>query len=308
MKFATFAMALAGAATVNALGELGFDLGVQRNSDAACKETADYLENFKNMAFLTNTVRTYAVSDCGTLANMGPALVQSGFKAFLGVWPTDAAHFAAEQAALTTYLPTISINNVHAITVGSEALYRGDLTAEQLATAIDTVKTLIAGLKDKDGQSWASVPVGTVDSWNVLVNGANEPAIKAADIVLANAFSYWQGQVQANASYSFFDDIMQAIQTIQTIKGTTDIPFWVGETGWATAGGSFESAVPDIANAESFWQNGICTIRAWGINTIVFEAYDESWKPPTSGIDGVEQHWGVLLDDGTPKYNLTCAY
>lgn len=310
MKFTnSIAMAVLGtAAVVNAFGELGFDLGVKRNKDGNCKETADYLVDFKDMSFLTNTVRVYAASDCNTLANIAPALVESGFQAFIGVWPNDDAHFSAEKAALTTYLPTISTSNVRAITVGSEALYRNDLTPQALADKITEVKNLIKDLKDKDGNSWSSVPVGTVDSWNVLVDGYSTPAIKAADIVLANAFSYWQGQTQANASYSFFDDIMQALQTIQSVKGTTDIPFWVGETGWATSGGNFGASVPSTENAQHFWKSAICAIRAWGINTLVFEAYDESWKPDTSGISDVEKYWGVLHDDGTPKYDLTCSF
>ena len=44
---------------------------------------------------------------------------------------------------------------------------------------------------------------------------------------------------QANASYSLFDDVMQALQTLQTAKGSTDIEFWVGETGWPTDGSSY---------------------------------------------------------------------
>lgn len=310
MKFSTSVAlaALAGASSVAAFGELGFDLGVKRNSDGNCKETSDYVTDFKDMAALTNTIRVYAVSDCNTLANIAPALTQTGFQAFLGVWPNDDAHFAAEKAALSTYLPTLSVSNVRAITVGSEALYRADLTASALADKINDIKSFLKDIKDKDGKSWSSVPVGTVDSWNVLVDGASTPAIQAADIVLANAFSYWQGQTQANASYSFFDDIMQALQTIQTVKGSTDISFWVGETGWPTGGGSFQASIPSTENAQHFWKSAICAIRAWGINTLVFEAYDESWKPDTSGIEGVEKYWGVLADDGTPKYDLACTF
>ncbi|VVT50914.1 uncharacterized protein SAPINGB_P002922 [Magnusiomyces paraingens] len=310
MKFSTSLAlaAFAGASSVAAFGDLGFDIGVKRNSDGNCKETSDYLTDFNDMSSLTNTVRVYAVSDCNTLANMASALTQTGFQAFLGIWPNDDAHFAAELAALSTYLPTISVSNVRAFTVGSEALYRGDLSASALADKINSAKSYISTLKDKDGNSWSSVPVGTVDSWNVLVDGGNAAAIQAADIVLANAFSYWQGQTQANASYSFVDDIMQALQTIQTIKGSTDIPFWVGETGWPTAGGSYGVSVPSVENAQHFWKSAICAIRAWGINTLVFEAYDESWKPDTSGISNVEKHWGVLNDDGSAKYDLACTF
>lgn len=297
-------LALGGAA--KALGELGFDLGVRRNSDGACKTTFDYLKDFKEMSIVTSTVKVYAVSDCGALGNMGPALEQSGFTAFLGIWPTDEGHYAAEKAALWAYLPRLSVNSIRGITVGSETLYRKEMTAEELGYKINEIKALLRGIEDKDGKSWSCVPVGTVDSWNVIVDGGSAAVIRAADLMMVNAFSYWQGQSMGNSTYSFFDDVMQALQTIQGIKGRNEFPFWVGETGWATAGGDFGESVPSIEKAASFWQNAVCGIRGWGINTIVFEAYDESWKPNTSGIEGVERHWGVLNDDGSPKYNLVC--
>lgn len=310
MKFSTtaFALALSCASTVSAVGQLGFDLGVRRNIDGGCKTSLDFLKDFRELSNLTNTVRVYAVSDCGTLGNIAPALAEANFKAYLGIWPTDDAHFANEKAALRAYLPTISVNNIRGLTVGSESLFRADLTAHQLAQKIYDIKNILKNLKDKDGKPWSSVPVGMVESWNILIDGHNAPALEASDIIMANAFSYWQGQTMANSSFSLFDDVMQVMQTIQTIKNSTDFPFWVGETGWATSGGNFGPAVPSLENAATFWQDSICAIRAWGVNTLIFEAYDEAWKPNSSGIEGVEQHWGVLHDDGTPKYNLTCKF
>lgn len=315
MKFSTSAAALAllsAASSVNAIGTLGFDLGVKRNTDAQCKDTSDYLSDFSGIEPYSSLIRVYAASDCNTLEYLAPALLEkTSFKAILGIWPNDDDHFALEKTALSTYLPTISVSSVYAFTVGSEALYRADLTADELAAKITEIKSFVADIEDKDGNSYGSIPVGFADSWDIIVDGANAAPIKASDIVLSNAFSYWQGQTQANASYSFFDDIMQSLQAVQTIS--SDIEFWIGETGWATAGADYGSAVPSVSNAASFWQEGICAIRAWGINTLVFEAYDESWKPDTTGdngvsISGVEKNWGVLNDDGTPKYELTCSF
>ncbi|KAK9456072.1 glycoside hydrolase superfamily [Dipodascopsis uninucleata] len=300
----TAAICLAAASSVAAMGELGFNLGVQRNSDSQCKTTSDYLQDFATLKGYTNIVKVYASSDCGTLANIGPALKEAGFQMILGVWPTDDTHYAAEKAALSTYLPVTDPSVIYGITVGSEALYRGDLSASALADKIDEIRTLVHAI---DG--YGSTPVGTVDSWNVLVDANNVDAITASDMVFANAFSYWQGQTMANSSHSFFDDIMQALQVIQTAKGSTDIEFWVGETGWATDGGNYESSVPSVSNAATFWQESICAIRAWGVNTFVFEAFDESWKPVTSGISGVETHWGVFTNDNvSPKYSLSCNF
>ena len=47
---------------------------------------------------------------------------------------------------------------------------------------------------------------------------------------------------------------MQALQTLQTAKGSTDIEFWVGETGWPTDGSSYGDSVPSVENAADQWQ------------------------------------------------------
>ncbi|CCE82795.1 Piso0_002542 [Millerozyma farinosa CBS 7064] len=302
-KLGVFAAAIAAA---SAMGDLAFNLGVKDNN-GNCKTTDGYESDFSTLSPYSKTVKTYAVSDCNTLQNLGPAAEEAGFELFLGIWPTDDSHFEAEKSALQSYLPNISKNTVKYFLVGSEALYRNDMSASDLASKIDDVKSLLKNIKDKNGDSYSSVPVGTVDSWNVLVDGASQPAIKAADFVFANAFSYWQGQTQDNASYSFFDDIMQALQTIQSTKGQTDITFYVGETGWPSQGSNYESSQPSVDNASNFWQDAICALRAWGVNVAVFEAFDEAWKPETSGTNDVERYWGVFNSDGSLKYSLNCG-
>lgn len=295
----------------NCFFQLGLNYGVN-NNQGACKTEQEIVSDLAILSKDVKTLKTYALANCDTLKNVGQAVAEINantdqkMKVIFGVQPGDDTAYAAELAAMDQYLPKMSVDTVTAFTVGSESLYRKDYTAQQLADKIAAVKTHLLTLKDKNGNSWSAVPVGTVDSWNVLVDGANTAAIKACDVVFANAFSYWQGQTMANASYSFFDDIMQALQVIQTAKGSTDIDFWVGETGWPTEGGSFGDSVPSVDNAKTFWQQGICGIRAWGINVAVFEAFDEPWKPQTSDIEGVENSWGVYDQNQKLKYDLTC--
>ena len=293
--------------SVAAMGDLAFNLGV-KNDDGTCKDVSTFEGDLDFLKSHSKIIKTYAVSDCNTLQYLGPAAEAEGFQIQLGIWPNDDAHFEAEKEALQNYLPKISVSTIKIFLVGSEALYREDLTASELASKINDIKDLVKGIKDKNGKSYSSVPVGTVDSWNVLVDGASKPAIDAADVVYSNSFSYWQKNSQANASYSLFDDVMQALQTLQTAKGSTDIEFWVGETGWPTDGSSYGDSVPSVENAADQWQKGICALRAWGINVAVYEAFDEAWKPDTSGTSSVEKHWGVWQSDKTLKYSIDCKF
>ncbi|CDR46624.1 CYFA0S24e01376g1_1 [Cyberlindnera fabianii] len=306
MRFTTLASIAAAVSSVHAIGDLAINLGVQNSY--GCKTADEFKKELEILSGYTSKVRVYAASDCNTLEVLGPVAEEAGFTIFQGIWPNDDAHFSAEKEALQSYLPKIKKSTIEAITVGSEALYRADLTATELANAISDIKDVIADITDSEGNSYKDTPVGFVDSWNIIVDGGSLPAIQASDFVFANAFSYWQGQTQANASYSFFDDIMQALQVIQTAKGETDINFWVGETGWPTDGTAFESSKPTVENAAAFWQDAVCAIRGWGVNVIAFEAFDESWKPDTSGTSDVEKYWGIWDANYKLKYDLSCDF
>lgn len=50
----------------------------------------------------------------------------------------------------------------------------------------------------------------------MIVTSDAKPAIEASNIILANAFSYWQGQKMDNATHSFFDDIMRTSSILKS--------------------------------------------------------------------------------------------
>jgi glucan 1,3-beta-glucosidase len=126
--------------------------------------------------------------------------------------------------AIKQYAPQYK-DQVYAITVGSETMYRGNFTGDELLQKIQEVKAAVPGFK-----------VGTADSWNKFQDGTADPLIKGGvDILLCNGFSYWQGQAIGNATKSVFDDMMQSFGHIQSVSGSLDKPeLWVGETGMLT--------------------------------------------------------------------------
>ncbi|OLL22544.1 Glucan 1,3-beta-glucosidase [Neolecta irregularis DAH-3] len=308
MRASTFALALfSSLGSASAVGLLGFCLGAT-HADGTCKSQNDFELDFAALKPYTNTVRIYSLSDCNTLQNILPALKTSEFKILLGIWPTDDSHFAAEIAAMKKYLPMYGVNNIIGITIGSEVLYRKDLTVDALAARINTVKSSLAAL------GFGGVKIGTADSWNILITDAVRPVIEVSDLLLVNAFSYWQGEAPADMAHSFVDvsDIAQSKTFIESVKGnSTGFDFYVGETGWPSEGAAFQSATCNLSIAASYWQTAICGIRKWGINVFVFEAFDEPGKPSATSdtgvqVEGVEGHWGVFTVDRKAKYNLTC--
>ncbi|ORY78538.1 hypothetical protein BCR37DRAFT_405367 [Protomyces lactucae-debilis] len=294
--------ALLATAAASGTGALMFCLGVKK-ADGSCKFQADYALDFAALGPYSKAVRIYSTSDCNTMQEIMPAAKAAGFKVLLGIWATDADHFALEKTTVQKFLPLYR-DQVSAITVGSEHLYRGDLTGTQLAAQITEVRNLVKGL------GYTDIPIGTADSWNKYKDGTADPVIAVSDILLTNSFSFWEGQSKADMTTRFFNNIGQALAKIEAIKGTSDFTFYVGETGWPTSGSAYDQAVPDLATAELHWQSTICGLRHWGINLSVFEAFDEPWKPAAIGDNGValpETSWGVFTSDRKLKYkSLSC--
>ncbi|RPA75046.1 glycoside hydrolase [Ascobolus immersus RN42] len=287
-------------------GKLGFALGNQ-NPDGSCKKTADYKKELAIIGTRGKHIRMYTATECGDLNELLPALKGTDFKVLLGVWPTghiqytQDSKFEAEKEALKKALPKYGFENIMGITVGSEHMYRKELKGDKLSKNIEEVRKIVRAVKGGE-----NIPVGTADSWNKWVEGDAEPAIVGSDIVLANAFSYWQGQKMNNATQSYYDDIMQALNRVQTVKKDQPFEFWVGETGWPSKGKAFEDGAPgSVENQRKYWKEAICSMLNWGINIFVFEAFDEDWKPAEKD-NSVEKHWGVWNLDGTEKFDMSC--
>ena len=303
MRFSKIApLVLAAApAIVSAAGTLGFALGT-KNPDGSCKSQADYEADFDAISAASGSrlVRGYSASDCNCTQGILPAAENKGFKVILGVWPDYDESFAKDVDALVEHVPNFP-DQVYAVTVGSETLYRGNFTGEELSERIQRVKQLLPGVK-----------VGTADSWNKYADGTADAIIQnGVDIVLVNAFAYWQAQDISNATATYFDDIMQAFARIQDISGSTETPeLWNGETGWPSDGGSdFGAAEAGTDNAATFYETGVCGMLAWGVNVFYFEAFDEPWKPHSIGDNGEvadETHWGAMTAQRVAKHSLRC--
>ncbi|KAF1816948.1 glucan 1,3-beta-glucosidase-like protein [Eremomyces bilateralis CBS 781.70] len=303
MHFSTLiSVALAAApAAVSAAGTLGFALGT-KNPDGSCKSQSEYESDMDAIVAASGStlVRGYAASDCNAAQNILPAAKEKGFKVVLGIWPDVEESFTKDTEAVKEY-GTKYEDQVYAITVGSETLYRGNFTGAELLEKIQTVKKIMPNTK-----------VGTADSWNKYADGTADDVIRGKpDILLINAFGYWQGQPIDNATHTYFDDMMQAITHIQSVAGDTDsIEIWNGETGWPTDGGSdYGAASAGTDNAATYYSEGVCGMLAWGVNVFYFEAFDEPWKPHTVGDSGNaadETKWGAMGADRKTKFDLKC--
>ncbi|KAM5471747.1 glycoside hydrolase 3 protein [Microsporum audouinii] len=302
MRFSTvISLALAASpVAVSAAGNLGFALGVKK-PDGSCKKQEDYEKDFDVLKAHSTIVRTYAAADCDNTLYLLPAAKKKGFKVVLGIWPDVPESFKADTEALKKAVPG-NEDVISAITVGSESLYRGNFTGEELLGKINEVKQLFPKIR-----------VGTADSWNKYADGTADALIKGGvKYLLVNAFAFWQGTPIDEAPKTFFKDAYEAAKHIQTIAGKAakDVYIAIGETGWPTDGGSdYGAAKAGTKNAKQYHDKAICPMLALGVDVFYFEAFDEPWKPKSIGDNGKaadETHWGMYTADRQPKFEVSC--
>lgn len=229
MRFsaATLALAAAPAVVSAAKGSMGFALGTKLPS-GECKAQADYEKDFDAIkdASGATIVRGYAAADCNMTKSILPAAEKKDFKVVLGIWPDVEESFNNDLNAIVGVADKYK-DTIYAVTVGSETLYRGNFTGAELKAKIETVKG-----KLPDG-----IKVGTADSWNKFNDGTADALLGSVDILMINAFAFWQGAGDKNATHVYFNDMFQAISHIEEKVGGADkIEIWNGETGWPTAG------------------------------------------------------------------------
>ena len=74
----------------------------------------------------------------------------------------------ADKAALSKYATDEYKDQLYAVTVGSETLYRGNFTGDELLDKINDVRTVLP----------KGAKVGTADSWNKWADGTGDAVIK----------------------------------------------------------------------------------------------------------------------------------
>ncbi|EOA81992.1 glycoside hydrolase family 17 protein [Exserohilum turcica Et28A] len=282
---------------------MGFALGTKM-ANGQCKTQQDYEADFDAIKFQSDAtmVRGYSAADCDMAKHALAAAKAKGFKVMLGIWPDVEASFKRDLAAVIAVASSYP-GTLYAVTVGSETLYRRNFTGAELADKISTVKAQLP----------EGVKVGTADTWNRIADGTANAVLGVSDILLINAFAFWQGAARNDAPRILFDDMAQAVRRVESeLKGDKDkIPeIWGGETGWPTSSDShYEDAVGGLDNARYYYQHGYCGIVNWGYNAFYFEAFDELWKPMSVGKNGHaadETTWGAMTADRKAKFSLKC--
>lgn len=226
----------------------------------------------------TDSIRTFgSTNGLEVQACVARAL---GFKTAIGAWLDRDV--TANESEISNLVNAARANCVDLAIVGSEALFRGDLTADALVAYINDIRTRIGPL---------AIPVTTVERFPEL--RAHPEIIDAVDVVLVNYYPFWDGIAIDDAVPVLHDWHLQ----LKSLAGAKEIV--VSETGWPDAGQQIGDAVPSDANADLYFLTFASWARAEHVRYFYFEAFDEAWKVSQEGAVGA--HWGIWDSQGVLK-------
>jgi exo-beta-1,3-glucanase (GH17 family) len=157
------------------------------------------------------------------------------------------------------------------VIVGTEALYRGNVSPSTLINYINQVKTAAPG-----------VPVTTADTYTQLL--FNPGVMAAVDVVTFNIYPFFEG-VRLEDSVAWINGWYQVVQQAAGAKQVV-----ISETGWPSGGAQIGDAVPSVVNSASYFLDFISWARLNNVGYFYFESFDESWKisensqGPTFGV------------------------
>ncbi|MCU1715989.1 beta (1-6) glucans synthase [Pseudomonas sp. 5P_3.1_Bac2] len=223
-------------------------------------------------------LRTYSVTGLEQL----PQLARKyGLKLMVGAWVSRSAADTQIEVNNAIKIANAYPDVIQAVIVGNEALLRKEVTAQQLVSLIDQVKTQI------------QQPVTYADVWEFWLK---HPEIApAVDFITIHLLPYWEDNPAG---------IEQALAQVAKVRERFGRDFapkdiLIGETGWPSEGRQRETAVPSLVNQATFIRGFVAMAEQHGWRYNLIEAFDQPWKRISEGAVG--GYWGLYDADRQDK-------
>uniref|UniRef100_A0AAV1V4H0 glucan endo-1,3-beta-D-glucosidase n=1 Tax=Peronospora matthiolae TaxID=2874970 RepID=A0AAV1V4H0_9STRA len=269
----------------------GINYDLRQNPDwdpSKCKSAETIEAELLTLSVYMSSVRTYSLSDCDVTSVLKAAKKMS-ITVWLGVWVSeDKEVYKAEVKAFEQLLRSGLIDsNVVGINVGSEAVYRNDITAEQSIEYVTQFKKVLA---DND----IRVPISITDIADTFIQYPE--MLKAGDIVTINQFPFWE-KVEASKAAAHFDKRIEPL-----LKMTGDMEVIVTETGWPTDGFAVNGSVASAENAAIYLKDFYELAESKGWKYYYFVGFDTPYKAKqVDDATTVESHFGIFDEAGRMK-------
>jgi exo-beta-1,3-glucanase (GH17 family) len=253
-----------------------------------CKTEATVKNDLKTLSAITDNIRTYALSDCPIRPVIKAAKAQ-GLTIWLGMWvDKEPSAFEKELVELKKLIDEKLIDdNIAGINVGSEALYRKDVTPQEAIANYKAVKAAVTKAELKK-------PLSITDICDSLTTYPE--VVKEVDVVTANQFPFWEKTPVDKAAQRFYDRIQPLLQI------TGEKPIIITETGWSSMGSNVNASIASQANQAKYLNDFVLLAEKEKWKYYYFAAFDATYKKEVEDDeDTVEQGFGLFDNKGKLK-------
>ncbi|MGF6670052.1 exo-beta-1,3-glucanase (GH17 family) [Pseudomonas monsensis] len=231
------------------------------------------------MSKLTDNIRIYSVD--GSLQDIPKLAEEFGLRVTLGIWISPDQERNEREIQRAIELANTS-RSVVRVVVGNEAIFRKEITAEQLSVLLDRVRAAV------------KVPVTTSEQWHVWEE--HPELAKHVDLIAAHVLPYWEF-IPVDKAGQFVFDRARDLKKLFPKK-----PLLLSEVGWPSNGRMRGGADASPADQAIYLRTLVNKLNRQGFNYFVIEAFDQPWKASDEGSVGA--YWGVFNAARQQKFNF----
>jgi exo-beta-1,3-glucanase (GH17 family) len=252
------------------------ELSPEKNSAISAEHVRRQLELIHPY---TDTIKIFGVT--GELTKIYQiAKEEFHFRVIGGCWIDEYSSEDDIKNELDTLIDLTDKGYIDIALVGSETIFRGDFSVEDLVTHIQYAREKIE----------SNILVGTADTpaafWNY-------PAlVEVCDVVCVNIYPFHNGIKVGTA----IQDLSATYKTVADVVAAAGKKIIVTETGWPSEGTPKGDAIPNDANSGKYFEDVYDFSREEDIEIVWFSSYSEPWKAANAYID-YEAHFGLFTSD-----------
>ena len=235
--------------------------------------TAEQVEqDLTQLAKVSDCIRTYSIENNQDI--IAGIARKHGLKVIQGIWLGSNRSKNLNQISTVVRLTRQYPDTITAVVVGNEVLLRGEMTVNDLAAIIRSVKSQV------------TVPVTYADVWEDWLK--NREIYEAVDFITIHILPYWEDfPIRAKFAAAHVDSIRQQIAAAFPGK-----EILIGETGWPSEGRMREGALPSRTNQARVVSEILTLAKQENFRVNLIEAYDQPWKRQLEGTVG--GFWGLF--------------
>ncbi|HLP40712.1 MAG TPA: glycosyl hydrolase family 17 protein [Fibrobacteria bacterium] len=237
---------------------------------------AQVRQDLSIIATLAKGIRIYSTT--GIHAEIPRLAKNEGLEVWLGAWINKDEVSNQEQIDALIEQAKSYKSTIKGLIVGSEVLFRKDLTPAQLVRYIQQVK-----------DANTDIPVSTAEIYGIMKDNKAVLA-PAIDFVTTHIHPYWDGPKIDDAA----EHVAKMWDTVRVAYPGKEVI--VGETGFPTAGIKRGAAQPSLDNQVRVTVELIAKSKQVGMKVMLFSAFDEKWKVVKTGDSDeglVGGSWGL---------------